>query len=164
MTSLTLNQTATNSNFLKNVLRADALISAISALFLIIDAALVAEFLGIGNNLVFISIGAVLLAYAGTMFYFSRSAEIPRSYAWFTIVADAIWVLASLTLVFMPNLGLTEAGKWALFISSETSPNRSSRARFSGDEKMARRKGRPSVVRPSSCRTSRSLARSNRLK
>ena len=119
MTSLTLNQSATNSNFLKNVLRADAIISAISAVFLMIDAGLVAEFLGIGNNFLFIGIGAGLLAYAGTMFYFSRNNEIPRSYAWFTIAGDAIWVLASLALVFMPDTGVTEAGKWALFISSD---------------------------------------------
>jgi uncharacterized membrane-anchored protein len=119
MTSISLKQTAATSNFLKNVLRADSIISAISGLFLMIDAKLVAEFLGIGNGLLFISIGAGLLAYAGTMFYFSRSAEIPRSYAWFTIAADAVWVLLSLVTVFMPNTGLTEAGKWALFISSD---------------------------------------------
>jgi hypothetical protein len=124
MTSISQNfsektQTNEKSSFLRNVLRADSVISTISGIVAIIDAAFLVEFLGMGSSFIYIGIGLALIAYAAAMLYFSRSPEVPRWFAWFTIEADLLWVLVSLVIVFTGAFGVSDAGKWALFLVSD---------------------------------------------
>jgi hypothetical protein len=124
MTSISQNfseksQTNEKSNFLRNVLRADSVISTISGIIAIIDAGLLVEFLGMGNSFIYSGIGLALIAYAAAMLYYSRNPEVPRWFAWFTIEADLFWVLVSLVIVFTGVFGVSDAGKWALFLVSD---------------------------------------------
>jgi hypothetical protein len=72
-----------------------------------------------GSSFIYIGIGLALIAYAAAMLYFSRSPEVPRWFAWFTIEADLLWVLVSLVIVFTGAFGVSDAGKWALFLVSD---------------------------------------------
>jgi hypothetical protein len=118
MASLTLNTTE-KSSFLRNVMRADAVFGIISGLFAIIDAGYIAEFLGAGDSFLYMALGVLLLIHSAALLYFSRSAEVPRWFVWVAIVEDVLWIDASLFLVFTGMFGLSEAGRWALFIVSD---------------------------------------------
>lgn len=114
-------QTATQnskSTLLRRTLQADAIFSALSGLVLIAEAKPLTSFFGVGTPLILLVVGAGCLLYAAGIFYNIRQPIINPAFAWFTIIGNAAWVLASLVILFA-GLPLTTPGWWAIALAAD---------------------------------------------
>jgi hypothetical protein len=115
-----MNQSSTaKGNLLRNVLRANGVFSLVSGGIALLDASALAEFFAVGDSLLYIGVGAILILHAAILFYFTRTEKVSRFLAWYAIEGDVAWVLASLVIIFTGAFGISEGGKWALFILSD---------------------------------------------
>lgn len=115
MATLTLG----NDNLLRNALRGNSLFSAVSGLILVIDAGLLADFMGIETTLPFIIIGIGLLLHAANLFLNSRNRPVSKALGWFAVIGDVLWVVATAIILMTDAFALTGSGKWLLLIIAD---------------------------------------------
>lgn len=106
------------SNLLRRTLQADAIFSALSGLVLTAGAGPLTKFAGLETPLILTIMGAGSLLYAASIFYNIRQPFISPAFAWFTIIGNTIWVLASLVILFA-GLPLTSPAWWAIAIAAD---------------------------------------------
>lgn len=119
MASLILNANTEKSNYLRNAMRADGVSALLGGILFILDGGLVAQFLNVGDTAFYMAFGVVLLFHGATLFYFSRTPDVPRRYVQYTILVDVLWMIASIFLIISSSFGIPDAGKWAIFIVNE---------------------------------------------
>jgi hypothetical protein len=117
-----------NDGLLRNVLRANAAISALSGLLFITASQSVAHFLGIAETQVFGSmpgstfigaLGVVIVLFAlGVAYDFTRPT-LKQLAMKAIIVADVAWVATSVLILLTGALPLTTAGSWAVLIAGD---------------------------------------------
>ena len=108
--------TTSNDNLLRNTLRGNSLFSAVSGLLALIDARLLANFMGIESTIPFVVLGVGLLLYAAYLFINTRTRPLNKFFGWFAIIADATWVIATVGILLTDAFALTNGGKWLLLI------------------------------------------------
>lgn len=111
--------TRTNDSLLRNALRGNAAFSGISGIIAIIDAGMIADFMGTGTALIYMILGLNLVVYAGILLYYAGQQEIDKRFAWFAVIADAIWVIGSALILLTNAFDLTIGGKWLVLILAD---------------------------------------------
>ena len=111
--------TQSNDKLLRNALRANGIFSGISGALAIIDANYLVDFMGTGTSFIYISLGVNLLAYALILFYYAGQAEVDTRFAWFTVIADALWVIGSAVILLTNMFDLSVGGKWLVLIIAD---------------------------------------------
>lgn len=97
--SLTLNATTTAPDtLLRRVLLADAVVSALMGAVLVVDAGMLAGWLGLPVTLLRLA-GMSLLPFAAVLVYLATRPSVPRRGAWAVIAVDALWVVDSAVLL-----------------------------------------------------------------
>ena len=93
-------QSADAAAFLRKSLRANATFSALSGLVFAIASGPVAVFLGNVPPSLVLLVGVQLLFFAGVLVWLSSRSEIPPSWAVSVVVADLLWVVATIIVVY----------------------------------------------------------------
>lgn len=118
---------ADRSTLVRRVLRANATISVLLGLLCVLDAAPVAEGMGIAGQTIAGLSGATFITLVGLSFFpfaaavwfvASRVPLNPRL-VWGIIAADAAWVVLSVLALITNVLGLSSAGMWAVLIQGD---------------------------------------------
>lgn len=86
-------------SFLRRVLLVDAIASAATGLLMVLGASLLAPVLGLPLVLLR-EAGIILLPFAAFVAYVGTRSEVPRRGVWAVIVANALWVIDSMVLLF----------------------------------------------------------------
>src|SRR5829696_1121111 len=108
--------TSNNDNLLRNTLRGNSIFSAVSGVLALIDARLLANFMGIETTIPFVVLGVGLLLYAAYLFINTCTRPLNKFFGWFAIIADAVWVIATAVILLTDAFALTNVGKWLLLI------------------------------------------------
>jgi hypothetical protein len=93
-------QAADAAEFLRKSLRANAAFSALSGLAFSLASGPVATFLGNVHPSIVLLVGVQLLFFAGVLVWLSSRSEIPPSLAIGVVVADLLWVVATIIVVY----------------------------------------------------------------
>jgi hypothetical protein len=104
---------------LRNVLRANALFSALSGVLLIVDAAPIDRFLALGAPQVLQGVGVLLLVYAMWLFYQTAQEGVKPQVAQVAIVGDVAWVIGSWLIILSGVPELSTGGRWAVGIVAD---------------------------------------------
>jgi len=102
------------TSLLRRALLVDSAFSGLSGLFLMLDATLIATFLGLETPTILTVTGVVLILYALFVLWLANRNPILRPLAWVVIELNALWVIGSAVLIFSNLVPLTTAGKWAI--------------------------------------------------
>jgi hypothetical protein len=87
------------SSFLRRVLLADAVISGLSGILMVLDAGALESMLGVPATLLRYA-GLSLFPFAALVVGLARREPLPRAGVWTVIALNAAWVVASLMLAF----------------------------------------------------------------
>jgi hypothetical protein len=87
------------NTFLRRILIADAVISGATGIAMLAGAAMLSGFLALPASLLRIA-GVSLLPFAAAVLYVATRNPLPRTGVWSVIVANFVWVLASIALLF----------------------------------------------------------------
>lgn len=104
--------TQTQSTLLQNAVRGNAIFSTACAVIAIVSASAIADYLGAGVPLFYSVLGAILLGHAGILFYSARGNQVASSFAWYAIIGDVAWVIATAYILLTDSFNLTTGGKW----------------------------------------------------
>jgi hypothetical protein len=88
------------AEFLRKSLRVNAVFSALSGLAFALASGPVAAFLGNVHPSIVLLVGVQLLFFAGVLVWLSSRSEIPPSLAIGVVVADLLWVVATIIVVY----------------------------------------------------------------
>ena len=111
--------TSDRSSLLRMTLKGNALFSVITGVVFIVFSQWLAGFTGIPSPLGFMVVGAGLLAYAILPYQIARQDAINLRHATLIMVADELWVVASIVVLVFGLLPLTAAGKWTVGITAD---------------------------------------------
>lgn len=106
-------------NFLRRVLQANGLFSAISGLILTFAPGPVGSFLGLDMPFVLAAIGISLMVYAVGLFQTAARDPLNRQFVMAAIMLDIAWVAGSAVILFTPWLSLTVGGWWDIAIVAD---------------------------------------------
>jgi hypothetical protein len=106
-------------SFLQRALLGNAAFSGISGLVMVLAASATSQLLGLGNPLILVIVGAILLLYMPILVWLSNQSPVPAHFAWEVIALDVVWVLGSLVLIFTDLAPLTSSGKWAIALIAD---------------------------------------------
>jgi hypothetical protein len=106
-------------SFLQRALLGNAAFSGISGLVMVLASGSISEFLGLGNPVILVIVGSVLLLYMPMLVWLSNQSPVPGHFAWEVIALDLLWVIGSLVLIFTDLVPLTTGGKWAIAITAD---------------------------------------------
>ena len=109
-------QTQTSNTSIRPILYANAIFSGLSGLIFTLASKSLAEFLGVDAPLIILLLGLNLILFAGLLYYYGSRPSISRKFVLFAIVADSIWVLASLLLLLTNWVPFSVQGKWMIGI------------------------------------------------
>lgn len=101
---------------LRNSLFFNSVFSAITGIPLIFQSDYISRLFGIDNSWGFLSLGIGLILFSLIVFYVGKRNPIKPIPALIIIVADLIWVLASIALLLFNPFDLTETGKLLVVI------------------------------------------------
>lgn len=108
-----------NLGLLRRALQADGLFCAVSGLALLLDAAPIARFLGIGGFWPLAGVGVVLLGYAAMLFRDTLQPVLNPQLGRTVALLNVAWVVASVIILLSGWLPLTTEGKWAIAIVAD---------------------------------------------
>ena len=97
------------TDFLRNVLRLDALVSGVTTLALLALAQPLSGILAVPAGLLF-WVGVGLVPWVLFLVALSRRASVPAADVWTVIVGNALWALASLVVAFSGGLDANAVG------------------------------------------------------
>ena len=108
-----------NGRFLRNVLRANAIFSTVSGVFVILFAKSVAQLIALENPLLLIALGIDLLPFAFFVYKVSAMETLNSKWVWVIIEMDILWVVSSVVLLFSNIVPFTTAGMWMIGLLAE---------------------------------------------
>ena len=112
MATTTFTPASTRTSLLRRALQADAIVTGVCGAILLLDAAPLAQFMGLGGTFALRVLGADLLLAAAWIAYEGWRAELRPRAAQIIIGLCALWVLASVVVVAANPFGLTVGGRW----------------------------------------------------
>ncbi len=99
---------------LRRALQADAIVTAMSGVGLLLAAEPAARLLGMAASWPIALLGVDLILYAAWVGYEAWQAALRVRRARIMLALDIVWVLASVALILIDPFGFTAAGKWAI--------------------------------------------------
>lgn len=108
-----------NAQFLRRVLRANAIFSTLSALGVLLFADPLTTLLGVPEPLVLYVLGLGLLPFAWFVYQTGKQDVLNNRHVNLFLVLDILWVAASYLLIFSGFVPLTTAGKWLIGLLAE---------------------------------------------
>jgi len=102
------------SSLLRNTLRADAVVCAISGVDLLAFSGMAADLLGVERGATLPMVGLGLIAYAAYLLVASRREPLSLSEAWAFATGDLVWVAASAAVIAFGSMPAN--GKWIVGI------------------------------------------------
>ncbi|MBT3338086.1 MAG: hypothetical protein HN855_10160 [Anaerolineae bacterium] len=110
-------QMQTSNTSIRPILYANAIFSGISGLIFTFSSKTIAAFLGIASSSgIVLVLGIVLMVFADVIYIFAKREEISKGFVLFAIIADSLWVFASILLLLTSWVPFTAEGKWAVGI------------------------------------------------
>jgi hypothetical protein len=88
------------THFLRQSLRGNALFSTLSGLTFMVASGAIAEFLGDLPSMLVATVGGQLLLFAGVLVWLASRLEISRQMVIGVIVADILWVIGTIVIVY----------------------------------------------------------------
>jgi hypothetical protein len=107
------------ATLLRRALQADSIFTLLGSLLLIFDSGPLATLMGLPWSWAFVIVGVGLLGYAALLFLAARRTPIDRRQALGFVVADVIWVVASVVIVLDGLAPLSTAGFWGVLIVAD---------------------------------------------
>src|SRR5690349_9396842 len=105
---------AESDSLLRLALQINGVFSVVSGVACVAGAGWLAEQLGVGEPLVIAGLGLVIVAFAGLVLFMTTRRPLQRGFGLLIFTMDALWVVASLVLLFGNLLPLTDAGRWVV--------------------------------------------------
>src|SRR5262249_37751791 len=99
--------------------QADSIFSLLGGLVLLVDSGPIAASIGLPWPWVLAVVGVGLFGYAALLFLAARRVPIDRRQALGFLVADVVWVVASVVIVLDGLAPLTTAGFWGVLIIAD---------------------------------------------
>jgi len=112
-------QTIPNDSLLRRALLGNTLFSGLSGVIAAVAAGPLAAFLGLSSPIILIILGLGLIGYAVGLYRMATRQPISRNDALFAVVADTVWVVASLVLLLIGWPPFTTAGRWLVVIIAD---------------------------------------------
>ena len=112
-------QNMNRSHLLPRAMQANALYSTLSGAAFLLAPDWLSRTTGIEPAFAFTVVGVGLLAYAIWLWLNSQGAGVSRRAAVTAIVADSLWVVASIIVLVSGLLPLTTAGMWGIAIIAD---------------------------------------------
>ena len=104
-----------NGRLLRSALRGNGVFSTLSGFLFLLMPTAVATFLGWPTyGWLLMLVGAVLLLYAGLLFWEARKPELNRGFAKTAVFMDLAWVIGSALILLLGTPALTIGGMWAV--------------------------------------------------
>lgn len=116
---ITSSISTSGKSFLQRALLGNAAFSGVSGLVMVLAAGSISEFLGLGNPVILVITGVLLLLYMPILVWLATQSPVPGHFAWEVIALDLLWVIGSLVLIFTDLVPLTTGGKWAIAITAD---------------------------------------------
>ena len=111
-------QTQTSNTSVRPILYANAIFSTLSGLEFALASKFIASLIGIDNSLIILDLGLALVGFGLFLFYKASRPVITRGFVLFLIIADSLWVLASILLLLTNWVPFTLEGKWVVGIKA----------------------------------------------
>ena len=109
-------QTQTSNTSIRPVLYANAIFSGLSGLFFSVASKAISTFLGLNAAPYVLALGIGLIAFADILYIYAKRPTISSNFVLFAIIADSIWVLASILLLLTNWIPFSTEGKWLVGI------------------------------------------------
>ena len=109
-------QTQTSNTSIRPILYANAIFCGISGLTFALASKSISAFLGLDANGVILALGIGLISYAEFLYLYAKRPIISQSFVLFAIIADSIWVLASILFLLTNWVPFSVQGKWMIGI------------------------------------------------
>ena len=106
--------TQSQSNLLRNALRGNSIFSAMSGLITAIGAGVLVQFMDVGSVALYLVVGIALIIHAVMLYLNTRTDRINVGFAWYAIIGDVLWVLATAFILLTDSFNLSSEGKWLL--------------------------------------------------
>ena len=106
--------TQSQSNLLRNALRGNSIFSAMSGLITAIGASVLVQFMDVGSAALYLVVGIALIIHAVMLYLNTRTDRINVGFAWYAIIGDVLWVLATAFILLTDSFNLSSEGKWLL--------------------------------------------------
>jgi hypothetical protein len=110
---------ARSDNLLRKTFLANVTISTLTGALLVLDAAPLAQFMGLPSPWPLVAVGLVTVAFAFIVWQIARAYPIDLTRARVIAWLDVAWVVASYALLLLPGLPLTTEGRWAIGLVAE---------------------------------------------
>ncbi|HLF00588.1 MAG TPA: hypothetical protein VI547_01335 [Anaerolineales bacterium] len=117
-----MSQTIAHSStpvLLRRALLGNAIFSTITGGLFVVGASPLSALIGLPSPAILIVMGLGVIGYAAFLFRAIRLDSIPRSLAVTTLVADSVWVVASVALLVTDWVPFTPEGKWLVAIIAD---------------------------------------------
>lgn len=127
-TAASSNTLDTHATLLRRALLGNMIFSTLSAVLFFFGSQAVAEFLGIGDVMVFdvinggsfiLFLGLGLAIFAVDLLFLATRTTINPTFAWAVVAADVIWVAASWLLLVTGAIPFSDAGNWGVLIVAD---------------------------------------------
>ncbi|MEM7129207.1 MAG: hypothetical protein AAF702_22940 [Chloroflexota bacterium] len=103
------------SSFLRRVVQVDAGVITLLGIELILAAQPVSEFMGVGQPSLYVILGILALLYDGGRFLWSLMGKtINKRLVRISLIANAVWAVASIPLLVGEFIPFSDAGWWAM--------------------------------------------------
>jgi hypothetical protein len=104
---------------LRRTLLGNAIFSTISGGLFVVGASPLATLIGLPSPIILTVMGLGVIGFAALLFRVTRLDSIPRSLAVTTLVADVLWVAASIVFLLTDWIPFTPEGKWVIAIVAD---------------------------------------------
>lgn len=112
-------QIGSSYSLLRRAMRGNGVFSAVSGITCLLAAQPIAQFMGLGMPLVLQELGAVLLIYAGILFWVTTQERFDSRFGITAVILDILWVIGSIAILLSGWPALTVAGKWTVALLAE---------------------------------------------
>ena len=102
---------------IRHILYANAIFSGGSGLFFTFSSKTIAAFLGVASSSrIVLALGIGLMVFADIIYIFAKQEDVSKGFVLFIIIADSIWVVASILLLLTTWITFSFEGKWTIGI------------------------------------------------
>jgi len=105
-----------NNLSIRHILNGNHIFSGLSGILFTLASQPVSTFLGIDARWIIFGLGLVLIGYSALLYFNAKRPTISRSFVLFAVIADSIWVAASILLLLTGWVPFSVEGKWAVGI------------------------------------------------
>jgi len=107
-----------NNLSIRHILYGNAVFSGLSGIIFTLASRQISAFLGLDAQWVILDLGLMMIGYAALLYFTAARTSISRGFVLFTVIADSVWVAASILLLLTGWVPFSVAGKWTVGITA----------------------------------------------